>query len=291
MSVTNPLGLFYVSDFVSDQEASQFISKLYQATAAGKGSKMPSFGRAAEERLEWVQLRHRRLMNIGGNPTPTHSGPKPASEPSSTDTTDAMIQLPIPSWVLEVAEPKLRQLPLPWPASLCGFTSRADTSDDSSPSATVFSDDFAINHVLINEYRAPDGHILPHEDGPTYEPLVAIVSLQSTVPLVFHLKEEHRNAVDDDASSLPSTVSVLLLPNSLVVFTGKFYTHYRHEVPKAEEDVVDPVTCLNYELVASKLSLAEGEEGHSKMVSVRGNIRTSVTYRRVKNVVSRRTAK
>lgn len=42
----------------------------------------------------------------------------------------------------------------------------------------------AINHVLINEYL-PDQGIMPHQDGPAYHPVVAILSLGSPVVMDF----------------------------------------------------------------------------------------------------------
>ncbi|CAD5328522.1 unnamed protein product [Arabidopsis thaliana] len=47
----------------------------------------------------------------------------------------------------------------------------------------------AINHVLINEYH-PDQGIMPHQDGPAYFPVVAILSLGSPVVMDFtpHLR-------------------------------------------------------------------------------------------------------
>ncbi|OMO54645.1 Oxoglutarate/iron-dependent dioxygenase [Corchorus capsularis] len=42
----------------------------------------------------------------------------------------------------------------------------------------------AINHVLINEYL-PNQGIMPHQDGPAYYPVVAILSLGSPVVMNF----------------------------------------------------------------------------------------------------------
>jgi hypothetical protein len=112
---------------------------------------------------------------------------------------------------------------------------------------------------------------------------------------------------------IPLRLDVLLEPRSLVVFTGLLYSHYVHEVPEATEDVVDPDYCVNYDVVAPQLEdwEGEGDGGDSrsvagstsvgvdvdpsstppgrrmrkKKISHRGNLRTSVTYRRVWNVV------
>ncbi|KAL6009624.1 hypothetical protein ACLOJK_000052 [Asimina triloba] len=63
-----------------------------------------------------------------------------------------------------------------------------------------------INHVLINEYL-PDQGIMPHQDGPAYFPVVAILSLGSPAVMNFtphpRLKEcinSTRNVAENSAS-------------------------------------------------------------------------------------------
>eukprot|EP00959_Pyramimonas_sp_CCMP1952_P218705 4573492-Pyramimonas_sp.AAC.1 len=43
------------------------------------------------------------------------------------------------------------------------------------------------NHVLVNEYKPGEG-IMPHEDGPLYYPVVAIISLGATAVIRFRRK-------------------------------------------------------------------------------------------------------
>ncbi len=50
--------------------------------------------------------------------------------------------------------------------------------------AGVFPDDEPPNHVLLNEYTLGQG-IMPHKDGPLYEPLVAILSVDGPAMLCF----------------------------------------------------------------------------------------------------------
>jgi alkylated DNA repair protein alkB family protein 6 len=75
------------------------------------------------------------------------------------------------------------------------------------------------NHCLINAYTPGQG-ILPHQDGPAYYPKVAILSLAQTVILSF------RHTVGD----LVPVTSIVLAPNSLVVFEGDAYHRCLHSI-------------------------------------------------------------
>ncbi|OEL15142.1 hypothetical protein BAE44_0023839 [Dichanthelium oligosanthes] len=109
----------------------------------------------------------------------------------------------------------------------------------------------AINHVLINEYHSNQG-IMPHQDGPAYYPVVAIISLASPVVIDFtphqRLKEqEHtdpQNVQTDELpgpskmesngfgshergatnESDPASSSLMLMPCSLLIFKDQAYT-------------------------------------------------------------------
>ncbi|KAL1805335.1 hypothetical protein DCAR_0831153 [Daucus carota subsp. sativus] len=104
----------------------------------------------------------------------------------------------------------------------------------------------AINHVLINEYQ-PNQGIMPHQDGPAYFPVVAIVSLGSPVVMDFspHLgltnsTNQSGNGMEDIVSgtgapdrNLQKTYkpfSVLLMPRSLLIFKDKAYSEYMHGI-------------------------------------------------------------
>ncbi|KAH8490648.1 hypothetical protein H0E87_022972 [Populus deltoides] len=99
----------------------------------------------------------------------------------------------------------------------------------------------AINHVLINEYL-PDQGIMPHQDGPAYFPVVAILSLGSPVVMDFtpHSRlrtctDTWKNEVDEqnfgreaketetEQMDNPET-SVLLMPRSLLIFKDNAYS-------------------------------------------------------------------
>ncbi|CAH9072121.1 unnamed protein product [Cuscuta europaea] len=108
----------------------------------------------------------------------------------------------------------------------------------------------AINHVLINEYL-PNQGIMPHQDGPAYYPVVAILSLRSPVLMDFdphpNLKrniESSTNSVDNKICEGETTeinvskrseddrcsFSILLMPRSLLIFKDKAYSEYLHSI-------------------------------------------------------------
>ncbi|KAF0684854.1 Aste57867_23199 [Aphanomyces stellatus] len=92
----------------------------------------------------------------------------------------------------------------------------------------IFDAAHAPNHTLINEYTPGDG-ILPHEDGPMYHPLVAILSLGSEARMTFR---RHRQVPPS-----PSPPSHLHVPRrSLLLFTAEAYTEHLHSI-----DNVGPV--------------------------------------------------
>ncbi|KAM7497560.1 hypothetical protein LguiA_021974 [Lonicera macranthoides] len=79
----------------------------------------------------------------------------------------------------------------------------------------------AINHVLINEYL-PNQGIMPHQDGPAYFPVVAILSLGSPVVMDF---TRHSTLADNKSGSqtrLP--FSIVLMPRSLLIFKDMAYS-------------------------------------------------------------------
>ncbi|XP_027359334.1 alpha-ketoglutarate-dependent dioxygenase alkB homolog 6 [Abrus precatorius] len=103
----------------------------------------------------------------------------------------------------------------------------------------------AINHVLINEYL-PNQGIMPHQDGPAYFPVVAILSLGSPVVMDFtphaRLKLDSQDDIDKDSEGGTFEIgkdkwlddhhpfSVLLMPRSLLIFKDKAYSDYLHGI-------------------------------------------------------------
>ncbi|XP_011008487.1 PREDICTED: alpha-ketoglutarate-dependent dioxygenase alkB homolog 6 isoform X2 [Populus euphratica] len=116
----------------------------------------------------------------------------------------------------------------------------------------------AINHVLINEYL-PDQGIMPHQDGPAYFPVVAILSLGSPVVMDFtpHSRlrtctDTWKNKVDEqnfgreaketetEQMDNPET-SVVLMPRSLLIFKDNAYSDYLHGIKDSEVHHCDKV--------------------------------------------------
>lgn len=107
----------------------------------------------------------------------------------------------------------------------------------------------AINHVLINEYL-PNQGIMPHQDGPAYFPVVAIVSLESPVVMNFTphptlkvCSNTFKDNIENQCSSGECFLnkagewkdnhhpfSVLLMPRSLVIFKDDAYSKYLHGI-------------------------------------------------------------
>ncbi|CAI9105973.1 OLC1v1005019C1 [Oldenlandia corymbosa var. corymbosa] len=102
-----------------------------------------------------------------------------------------------------------------------------------------------INHVLINEYLADQG-IMPHQDGPAYSPVVAILSLGSPVVMDFtpHLSlqvAEAGTVQNRDTENEHQPFSVLLMPRSLLIFKDEVYSDYLHGIKDDEHQQVDQV--------------------------------------------------
>jgi alkylated DNA repair protein alkB homolog 6 len=90
-----------------------------------------------------------------------------------------------------------------------------------------------LNHLLINAYEPGEG-ILPHQDGPLYEPLVAILSLGDHAVMVFTPHVDH--------AEMP-THRIWLPPRSLLLFTDDAYVKYLHSIDACVAD--DPATVCN----------------------------------------------
>lgn len=89
------------------------------------------------------------------------------------------------------------------------------------------------NQALVNEYDAGSG-IDFHHDGPNFEPTAAIVSLLS--PAVIHFSSPEADRI---------VHSVLLEPNSLLVFKGSAYTALKHGILAQKEDHIGLMKLAN----------------------------------------------
>ncbi|KAI3917052.1 hypothetical protein MKX01_003501 [Papaver californicum] len=166
-----------------------------------------------------------------------------------------------------------------------------------------------INHVLINEYL-PDQGIMPHQDGPAYFPVVAIISLGSPAVMSFtphsRLNESSnscRYAADGDTSSnevgsknethvcLPNhqQSSILLMPCSLLIFKDEAYSDYLHGIEDRNVHQLDKVVNIVEALKHGKRDpssldteeMVEAESSGQIKIIERTNTRISLTCRLV----------
>jgi alkylated DNA repair protein alkB family protein 6 len=147
------------------------------------------------------------------------------------------------------------------------------------------------NHVLINEYKPGEG-IMPHEDGSAYAPVVATVSLGSTLCLELTSKpmpegESSSTTINDvdlaSSSAIKSGIPTRILqePRSLLITTGHAYGELMHGITSVEVDEdLNADTVANWGLLADpqKIVQAGGR-------NLRGT-RISLTYRDVLKVSS-----
>mmetsp|Transcript_4888 Transcript_4888/g.9713 ORF Transcript_4888/g.9713 Transcript_4888/m.9713 type:complete len:388 (-) Transcript_4888:293-1456(-) len=220
------LGVWYVPDFLSEEEEKALLSNVYDAPAS-----------------RWVTLKNRRLQSWGGYPS------------ESIGITPE----PLPPWLRMLC----RQLEI---CGAFGATSSEPSAKNTgskvhSPGVPGNSAGFKANHVLVNEYRPGQG-ILAHQDGPLYQPVVAIVSLNS--PVGFHFYRSLADARDEKAS-----VEMQLYPRSLLVFSWEAYNKYFHGIPASTQDKISS-QCANIRFIS-----------HTEDTVVRRGTRVSLTIRGV----------
>lgn len=148
----------------------------------------------------------------------------------------------------------------------------------------------AINHVLINEYH-PDQGIMPHQDGPAYFPVVAILSLGSPVVMDFtpHLRlrsgdgyiSKDQSPCAESCAPERDSFSVLLMPQSLLIFKDDAYSDFLHGISDS------PTQCYN-QVVNEAEALAYSNEEDSRKdgdkIFHRDQTRVSLTCRLVPKV-------
>lgn len=143
------------------------------------------------------------------------------------------------------------------------------------------------NHVLINEYKSGEG-IMPHEDGDAYAPVVATVSLGSSLCLDILPKppasQENGSDVADETTEeeeFKIPTRIYQEPRSLLVTTGAAYRRLMHGIAPIDVDEgLCAETVANWGLLReeSKVKI-EAEGGRSKRET-----RVSLTYRDVLKV-------
>lgn len=150
---------------------------------------------------------------------------------------------------------------------------------DRISSLGIFEDaPHGINHCLINEYLPGQG-IMPHEDGDSYFPVVATVSLNGS--LVLDVTEKRKTDGDSDAGD-PKELKrwrILQEPRSLLLTTGSAYTDTLHGIAEITEDSnLGAETVANWSLLGNRETV-EASGGCNTRTD-----RVSLTYRDVKKV-------
>ncbi|EFJ25952.1 hypothetical protein SELMODRAFT_98137 [Selaginella moellendorffii] len=118
-------------------------------------------------------------------------------------------------------------VPQPLPSWLIKVTEKISSVTGLFPSP--------INHVLVNEYLPGQG-IMLHQDGPSYFPVVAILSLGAPTLMRF---KPHLRLIEatKDLEKAPENTSVALLPGSLLIFKDAAYqvSDYLHGIDESRE--------------------------------------------------------
>ncbi|KIK98461.1 hypothetical protein PAXRUDRAFT_134204 [Paxillus rubicundulus Ve08.2h10] len=100
------------------------------------------------------------------------------------------------------------------------------------------------NHIILNEYLAGQG-IMPHEDGPSYYPVVATLSLGSHAVFHYYSYSKSEDGSMQVGSPRPSSgrtinpapvLSVFLEPRSVIITTGDMYTSHLHGIDEVTDD-------------------------------------------------------
>ncbi|TMW61059.1 hypothetical protein Poli38472_014520 [Pythium oligandrum] len=99
--------------------------------------------------------------------------------------------------------------------------------------AGVFVEATRPNHALINEYGVGEG-IMPHEDGPAYHPMVAIISTGADARVTFAPHRKWTAETPDVPDTALTEVSFMVRRRSLLLFTEDAYTEYLHSIDGVE---------------------------------------------------------
>ncbi|XP_039045135.1 alpha-ketoglutarate-dependent dioxygenase alkB homolog 6-like isoform X2 [Hibiscus syriacus] len=145
----------------------------------------------------------------------------------------------------------------------------------------------AINHVLINEYL-PNQGIMPHQDGPAYYPVVAILSLGSPAVMDFtphsRLDSCKSTSTDNNGAEKHQPFSALLMPRSLLIFKDDAYSDYLHGNEDNKVHRLDKVVNENEALTRSTSSDAGVIRSEDTKIVNRNEGRISLTCRLVLKV-------
>eukprot|EP01137_Pigoraptor_chileana_P035421 Opistho-2@29406 len=163
------------------------------------------------------------------------------------------------------------------------------------------------NHVLVNEYL-PNQGIMPHEDGPIFDPVIATVNLGSHTVIDFYrfMTDEERECeapshseicegektVGHNSDTVATSVhpsyarrylfSFVLMPRSLLVLTDSMYKTCMHGI---EGRLVDTPCSKWANAVAAGLYVNGGEGGVLPPTPMERSTRVSLTIRHVPKTV------
>jgi hypothetical protein len=98
----------------------------------------------------------------------------------------------------------------------------------------IFPENQRPNHVLINEYKDGCG-LIPHDDGPLYIPIVAVISLGSTL-LSYWTKSSNGQGEPFG--------SIYLKSRACHVTSADLYLNYLHGIVTSKEDIISS-NCWN----------------------------------------------
>ncbi|KEF58640.1 uncharacterized protein A1O9_06566 [Exophiala aquamarina CBS 119918] len=118
------------------------------------------------------------------------------------------------------------------------------------------------NHVLINEYKPGEG-IMPHVDGPAYNPITATVSLGSHTVLEIYKKNEY-----GEREAVPAW-RVLQEPRSLLVTTGDMYVNTLHGISELTIDKdLNGERIINWEYLGDQTPFQSGKAQRDTRMSL-----------------------
>ena len=129
------------------------------------------------------------------------------------------------------------------------------------------------SHCLINAYATGQG-VMSHEDGPSYRPRVATLSLGSRCVLRFHRRVE-TTMTPEERRALTATpvVSLVLPPRSAVIFTEAAYTDHLHGIRAVASEAIEP---------GAGFGVGEELDGFALGDTLLRAPRTSLTFRHTK---------
>jgi alkylated DNA repair protein alkB family protein 6 len=122
---------------------------------------------------------------------------------------------------------------------------------------------------------------MPHEDGSAYFPVVATVSLGSSMVLDVVEKVSDNQASNSDVPDTPKSWRIFQEPRSLLLTTGSAYTETLHGIAEVETDEnLNNETVANWDLLRDKKSILAADGKSTRQT------RISLTFRDVLRVSS-----